>query len=177
LSLAEQAIGNVKHNQSTWLLFVSSASSTRIPAWCIVKFGHLLGASYDIQGLENIDRSKGGVVLINHQSAIDLIGESCRSRGALSAQVSSVVLGKLWPVIGKATQVAKKEIFYLFPFGLACYLWGTLFINRQNKALARSAMNRESRAINERQVRKSIESATESQISLLSLCFDCSRNY
>ncbi|CRK90938.1 CLUMA_CG004627, isoform A [Clunio marinus] len=104
-----------------------------IPAWCIVKVGQLIGASYEIRGLENINRDSGGVVLINHQSAIDLI-----------------VLGKLWPVIGRATQVAKKEIFYLFPFGLACYLWGTLFINRQNQTSARNVINRESKAINER---------------------------
>jgi lysophosphatidate acyltransferase len=63
------------------------------------------------------------------------------------------VLAKLWPVIGRATQVAKKEVFYLFPFGLACYLWGTLFINRQNKAAARNAINRESKAINEIKVK------------------------
>lgn len=66
----------------------------------------------------------------------------------------TAVLGKLWPVIGRPTQVSKKEIFYLFPFGLACYLWGTLFINRQNKKSAQNAINRESKAINERQVKK-----------------------
>lgn len=66
----------------------------------------------------------------------------------------TAVLGKLWPVIGRPTQVSKKEIFYLFPFGLACYLWGTLFINRQNKKSAQNAINRESKAINERKVKK-----------------------
>jgi lysophosphatidate acyltransferase len=63
------------------------------------------------------------------------------------------VLGKLWPVIGRATQVAKKEIFYLFPFGTACYLWGTLFINRHNQKSAQIAINRESKAIAEKKVR------------------------
>lgn len=106
-----------------------------IPAWCIVKVGQLIGASFEIQGLENIDKNAGGVVVINHQSAIDLI-----------------VLGKLWPVIGRATQVSKKEIFYIFPFGLACYLWGTLFINRQNQSSARNAINKESKAINDKKV-------------------------
>lgn len=46
-----------------------------IPAWCIVKVGEFLGITFEIQGIENIDRSKGSVVLINHQSAIDLIGK------------------------------------------------------------------------------------------------------
>lgn len=51
-------------------------SPDRIPAWCIVKVGQLLGVSFEIQGIEHINRDKGAVVLINHQSAIDLIGES-----------------------------------------------------------------------------------------------------
>lgn len=46
-----------------------------IPAWCIVKVGQLIGASFEIQGLENVNIKSGGVVLINHQSGIDLIGE------------------------------------------------------------------------------------------------------
>jgi len=102
-----------------------------IPAWLCVKMGHLLGASYELRGLENINRDVGGVVLINHQSAIDLI-----------------VLAKLWPVIGRATQVAKKAVLYWFPFGLACWLWGTLFINRDTSA--QTAINKQANAITER---------------------------
>lgn len=52
----------------------SCISLARIPAWCIVQVGKLIGVSYELQGLENINRDHGGVVLINHQSAIDLIG-------------------------------------------------------------------------------------------------------
>jgi lysophosphatidate acyltransferase len=49
------------------------------PAWCIVKIGEFLGVAFEVQGLENINHDKGGVVLINHQSAIDLMGE-CSAR-------------------------------------------------------------------------------------------------
>ncbi|KAG5684941.1 hypothetical protein PVAND_014149 [Polypedilum vanderplanki] len=103
------------------------------PAWCIVKVGELLGVSFEVQGIENINPDKGGVVLINHQSGIDLM-----------------VLGKLWPIIPRPTQISKKEIFYLFPFGLACYLWGTIFINRQNRKSALSVINKQSKAVTER---------------------------
>jgi lysophosphatidate acyltransferase len=48
-----------------------------IPAFCIVKVGELIGASFEVRGLENVKRDKGGVVLINHQSAIDLMGMLC----------------------------------------------------------------------------------------------------
>lgn len=47
-----------------------------IPAWTIVQFGKIIGISFEVQGLENINRDKGGVVLINHQSGLDLIGEN-----------------------------------------------------------------------------------------------------
>lgn len=53
----------------------------------------------------------------------------------------------LWPVIGRATVVAKRELLYAFPFGQASYLWGTLFINRSNKKDAFDKLNQESEAI------------------------------
>ena len=46
-----------------------------IPAWCIGKVGELIGFSFEVQGIENIVKDQGSVVLVNHQSAIDLIGE------------------------------------------------------------------------------------------------------
>jgi len=69
---------------------------------------------------------------MNHQSAIDL-----------------AVLAYLWPIIGRATVVAKRELLYAFPFGQASYLWGTLFINRSNKKAAFDKLNQESQAITE----------------------------
>lgn len=49
------------------------------PAWACVQFGKLLGVTFEVRGLENINRKKGAVVLINHQSGIDLMGESLTS--------------------------------------------------------------------------------------------------
>lgn len=59
----------------------------------------------------------------------------------------TLVLAYLWPVIGRATVVAKRELLYAFPFGQASYLWGTLFINRSNKKDAFDKLNQESEAI------------------------------
>lgn len=118
-----------------------------------------------MKGLENIRTDRGGVVLMNHQSAIDLTGMPidfnapiCRSFTELICFVLicfffllviffSPVLAYLWPVIGRATVVAKKELFYAFPFGLAAYLWGTLYIDRKNKSDALNRLNQESIAI------------------------------
>lgn len=142
----------------------------RIPAWCIVKVGQLIGTSFEIQGLENINRKCGGIVLINHQSAIDLIGNTNICTNLLTEMFYLlVVLAKLWPVIGRATQVAKKEVLLWFPFGLACWLWGTLFIDRQNKSSAQDTINKESKAINEKKVK--INCGIEQIISLLRFHF------
>lgn len=62
------------------------------------------------------------------------------------------VLGKLWSVIGRACVVCKKELLYVQPFGLACYLWGSLFIDRQNKNAAKASINVEAKAINDKMV-------------------------
>lgn len=61
-----------------------------IPAWCTVQAGKLIGISFEVQGVENIKRDKGGVVLINHQTAIDLIGELERdsSKGSFISYVT-----------------------------------------------------------------------------------------
>jgi len=107
-----------------------------LPAYGCVKLGKLLGIDFELRGLENIDRSKGGVVLINHQSALDLI-----------------VLAMLWPIIGRATVVAKKAVFYLLPFGIPCWLWGTIFIDRHNRQSSLTTINKESIAISEKQAK------------------------
>lgn len=49
--------------------------------------------------------------------------------------------------------VAKRELLWVFPFGQASYLWGTLFINRSNQKDAFDKLNQESRAITENNAR------------------------
>lgn len=60
-----------------------------------------------------------------------------------------LVLANLWPVIGRATVVSKKELLYVPPFGIASYLWGTLFIDRANRTESVNKLNQESVAIRE----------------------------
>jgi lysophosphatidate acyltransferase len=107
-----------------------------VPAWFLVQAAKLTGTEYEVTGIENVNRETGGIVLINHQSAIDM-----------------AVLGTLWPIVGRPTQISKKEVLYS-PFGLAAYLWGTIFIDRKNRSAALNVVNKQSIAINERKVRK-----------------------
>lgn len=48
---------------------------------------------------------------------------------------------EIWPVMGKCTVVAKKELFYAWPFGLAAWLCGLIFIDRLNSESSRQTIN------------------------------------
>lgn len=52
------------------------------------------------------------------------------------------VLANIWPIMGRCTVISKREIFYLWPFGLAAWLWGTIFIDRLNVEKAQSTINK-----------------------------------
>lgn len=62
------------------------------------------------------------------------------------------VLSEIWPVMDRCTVISKKEIFYFWPFGLASWLWGTIFIDRLNKESAQKTINKTGETINQRQV-------------------------
>ncbi|XP_050312830.1 1-acyl-sn-glycerol-3-phosphate acyltransferase alpha [Anthonomus grandis grandis] len=94
-----------------------------------------LGLTLKVEGHENIVQNKGTVVLINHQSALDLI-----------------VLACLWPIMDNCTVISKREILYIQPFGLASWLWGTIFISRGSKD-AQHAVNETGEIIKERKAR------------------------
>ncbi|XP_013195390.1 1-acyl-sn-glycerol-3-phosphate acyltransferase alpha [Amyelois transitella] len=57
----------------------------------------------------------GAVVVSNHQSTIDILG-----------------MFNIWHVADKVAAIARKEVFYVWPFGLAAYLAGVVFIDRNN---------------------------------------------
>lgn len=44
-------------------------------------------------------------------------------------------------VMDRGCVIAKKEVLYLGLFGLACWLWGTVFINRRNVEESRRVLN------------------------------------
>ncbi|VVC36829.1 Hypothetical protein CINCED_3A000712 [Cinara cedri] len=107
-----------------------------LPAWGGRQISKMLGLTWEMRGQENIVQGSGCVVLINHQSCLDLL-----------------VLSEIWPVMDRCTVISKKEIFYFWPFGLASWLWGTIFIDRLNVASAQSTINKTGQAILQRKAR------------------------
>lgn len=95
----------------------------------------LLNIRWQIRGREHLAKEQGCVIVANHQSSLDVLG-----------------MFEMWPIMDKCTVVAKKEIFYAWPFGLAAWLCGLIFIDRMNSEKARSAINSASEYIKKNKV-------------------------
>lgn len=113
-----------------------TTQKTRIPAAGIRMCCRLIGITTSLEGHEHIVQNSGCIVLMNHQSMLDLL-----------------ILAELWPVMDNCTVISKKEILYVQPFGLAAWLWGTIFIDRVKRDEAQAAVNRTGTTIRTRQVR------------------------
>jgi lysophosphatidate acyltransferase len=85
---------------------------------------NLLGLRWQVRGREHLEKERSYIIVANHQSSLDILG-----------------MFDLWPVMDKCTVVAKKEIFYAWPFGLAAWLCGLIFIDRMNSEKARTIIN------------------------------------
>nr|XP_039259383.1 1-acyl-sn-glycerol-3-phosphate acyltransferase alpha-like [Styela clava] len=76
--------------------------------------GWLFGLHGEVSHIENLVTNGPSIIVSNHQSAIDTTG-----------------MGKLFTE--RSTILAKKELLYVGPFGLALWLSGFVFIERSNK--------------------------------------------
>ena len=79
----------------------------------------LLGIRWHLVGAETLKSQKSCVVVVNHQHSIDLLG-----------------LFEMWPLLGKCRALAKKELLFTGPFGMAALLGGTIFIDRANQKVS-----------------------------------------
>ncbi|CAH1107127.1 unnamed protein product [Psylliodes chrysocephalus] len=85
---------------------------------------NILGLRWTLRGKENLEKEQACIVIANHQSSLDILG-----------------MFNFWRVMGKCTVIAKKELLYTGPFGLAAYLCGLIFIPRVHSERAKSIMN------------------------------------
>jgi len=84
----------------------------------------LVSVNFRIVGGDYLKVPTAAVVVLNHQSSIDLMA-----------------VMEIWPILQNAAPVAKKELKYVGPFGLACWLVGVCFIDRKSKT-SHEDMNR-----------------------------------
>ncbi|XP_038209095.1 1-acyl-sn-glycerol-3-phosphate acyltransferase alpha-like [Zerene cesonia] len=75
----------------------------------------LYDLKWELRNSEILAEERGAIIVSNHQSSLDVLG-----------------LFNIWNVVDKLTVIAKKEVFYVWPFGLAAYLAGVVFIDRKD---------------------------------------------
>ncbi|NXX16817.1 PLCA acyltransferase, partial [Podargus strigoides] len=75
---------------------------------------YIFGIKLLVKGKENLRTKKPFVLVLNHQTSLDIM-----------------VTMQIMP--NRCVPIAKKEILYMGPFGLACWLSGVVFIDRKKK--------------------------------------------
>lgn len=83
-----------------------------------------MGIKWELRGAEILSQDKSFVIVANHQSSIDVLG-----------------MLNIWHVMNKCTVVAKKELLFAFPFSLAAWLCGLIFIDRKHADRAKASIN------------------------------------
>ncbi|KAG5682760.1 hypothetical protein PVAND_012093 [Polypedilum vanderplanki] len=75
----------------------------------------VLGITWTLRGAESLMENKSFIIIANHQTSVDIMG-----------------MFNIWHVIQSMTVIAKKELLYAGPFGIAAYLSGLIFIDRHS---------------------------------------------
>ncbi|KFQ34012.1 1-acyl-sn-glycerol-3-phosphate acyltransferase alpha, partial [Mesitornis unicolor] len=75
---------------------------------------YIFGLKIVVKGKENLRTRKPFVLVLNHQTSLDIM-----------------VMMEILP--NRCVPIAKKEILYMGPFGLACWLSGLIFIDHKRR--------------------------------------------
>ncbi|CAK1599661.1 unnamed protein product [Parnassius mnemosyne] len=98
-----------------FLLRPKSVYNAKFGAAILKHVTKLYDLKWELRRGEILAEERGAIVVSNHQSSLDILG-----------------LFNIWELADKLTVIAKKELMYAMPFGLAAYLAGTIFIDRKN---------------------------------------------
>ncbi|XP_064292022.1 uncharacterized protein LOC128669731 [Plodia interpunctella] len=98
-----------------FLLSPRNPTNILIGVWLPKQVTKLYDITWNLRNGEILSEDRGAVIVANHQSALDILG-----------------MFNIWSTVKRMTAIAKKEIFYVWPFGLAAYLAGVVFIDRSN---------------------------------------------
>ncbi|XP_017850949.1 1-acyl-sn-glycerol-3-phosphate acyltransferase alpha isoform X2 [Drosophila busckii] len=112
-------------------VFISVWAST----WCH-RVTALVGLRWELRGKEHLEKDQACIIVANHQSSLDVLG-----------------MFNIWHVMNKCTVVAKRELFYAWPFGLAAWLAGLIFIDRVRGEKARETLNAVNRRIKQQRIK------------------------
>lgn len=95
----------------------------------------IIGVNWELRGRDMLEQDRTCIIVANHQSLLDFLG-----------------MYQIWPIMKKCTAIARRELFYIWPFGLAAWLAGLIFIDRRNAEKARLLINDTTEYIKEKKV-------------------------
>ncbi|XP_020713811.1 1-acyl-sn-glycerol-3-phosphate acyltransferase alpha isoform X2 [Ceratitis capitata] len=113
----------------------------------------LIGLRWELRGREHLQKDQACIIIANHQSSLDILG-----------------MFEIWHVMNKCTVVAKRELFYAWPFGLAAWLAGLTFIDRVRGEKARKGTRRNTGELHPFK-KGAFHMAIEEQIPILPVVF------
>ncbi|XP_046802190.1 1-acyl-sn-glycerol-3-phosphate acyltransferase alpha [Lucilia cuprina] len=96
----------------------------------------LIGLRWELRGKEHLEKDRACIIVANHQSSLDVLG-----------------MFNIWHIMDKCTVVAKRELFYAWPFGLAAWLAGLIFIDRVRGEKARDTLNQVNSKIKKQKIK------------------------
>lgn len=82
------------------------------------------------------------MIVANHQSSLDVLGMFGESKHlSIDLILTDSSFADIWPVMNRTTVVAKRELLFIWPFGISAWLCGLIFINRYKADSAKNTMN------------------------------------
>ncbi|XP_059049400.1 1-acyl-sn-glycerol-3-phosphate acyltransferase beta-like [Achroia grisella] len=109
-----------------WPLFLLKPRHSRNFRWASkfsVVITSVLNVNFKLRNGEVLAEDRGAVIVANHQSSLDVLG-----------------MLSICKVAYKLTVAAKNELKYVWPFGLAAFLAGVIFVDRSNPKQAYKAL-------------------------------------
>jgi hypothetical protein len=111
---------------------VNSVSCCSLPAWSERQLSKLLGIKFELRGHENIVQDSGCVVLMNHQSALDVLGESCGSHVTSLAPSHSHAVSE---ILNNQYSVLLYDHVYFIHVNLHCIFYANVCCSRHKDLL------------------------------------------
>lgn len=103
---------------------------------------HLIGLRWIIRNTELLQKEQACIIVSNHQSSLDVLGKfSAMLLPTLTYIWLCAGMFQFWHIMGKCTVIAKRELLYAGPFGLAAWLAGLIFIPRMQSEKAKQIMH------------------------------------
>lgn len=126
--------------------------------WCH-RVTALIGLRWELRGKEHLEKDQACIIVANHQSSLDVLGKYAKGNPQQTMETNRNLLYpvpgmfNIWHVMNKCTVVAKRELFYAWPFGLAAWLAGLIFIDRVRGEKARDTLNAVNRRIKKQRIK------------------------